>query len=154
MLGPNGEKYNISDANVEAAGGSRGGDNSSLLQGKQQDLTQKYCFVLFYCYLLLPLFSLNSFQEHVWFLWTTEQEGQILLFVQAHFDQTGFHKHNWDQNFYWKGMCGHQKFCNNTNWSMINNQGWGSVNRSVIIIQPELHWLAPYWGRELPVRSR
>lgn len=104
MLGPNGEEYNISDANVEAAGGSRGGDNSSLLQGKQQDLTQKHCFVLFYCYLLLPLFSLNSFQEHVWFLWTTEQEGQILLFVQARFDQTGFHKRNWDQNFYWKGM--------------------------------------------------
>lgn len=104
MLGPNGEEYNISDANVEAAGGSRGGDNSSLLQGKQQDLTQKHCFVLFYCYLLLPLFSLNSFQEHVWFLWTTEQEGQILLFVQARFDQTGFHKRDWDQNFYWKGM--------------------------------------------------
>lgn len=104
MLGPNGEEYNISDANVEAAGGSRGGDNSSLLQGKQQDLTQKHCFVLFYCYLLLPLFSLNSFQEHVWFLWTTEQEGQILLFVQARFDQTGFHKRNWDQNSYWKGM--------------------------------------------------
>lgn len=104
MLGPNGEEYNISDANVEAAGGSRGGDNSSLLQGKQQDLTQKHCFVLFYCYLLLPLFSLNSFQGHVWFLWTTEQEGQILLFVQARFDQTGFHKRNWDQNSYWKGM--------------------------------------------------
>lgn len=104
MLGPNGEEYNISDANVEAAGGSRGGDNSSLLQGKQQDLTQKHCFVLFYCYLLLPLFSLNSFQGHVWFLWTTEQEGQILLFVQARFDQTGFHKRDWDQNFYWKGM--------------------------------------------------
>lgn len=63
MLGPNGEKYNISDANVEAAGGSRGGDNSSLLQGKQQDLTQKYCFVLFYYYLLLPLFSLNYFKS-------------------------------------------------------------------------------------------
>lgn len=104
MLGPNGEEYNISDANVEAAGGSRGGDNSSLLQGKQHDLTQKHCFVLFYYYLLLPLFSLNSFQEHVWFLWTTEQEGQILLFVQARFDQTGFHKRNWDQNSYWKGM--------------------------------------------------
>lgn len=46
MLGPNGEEYNISDANVEAAGGSRGGDNSSLLQGKQHDLTQST--VLFY----------------------------------------------------------------------------------------------------------
>lgn len=47
MLGPNGEEYNISDANVEAAGGSRGGDNSSLLQGKAAGSNSKalFCFI-------------------------------------------------------------------------------------------------------------
>lgn len=60
MLGPNGEEYNISDANVEAAGGSRGGDNSSLLQGKQQDLIQST--VLFY-------FTVTFFSHYsVWIL--------------------------------------------------------------------------------------
>lgn len=46
MLGSNGEKYNISDADVETADGPRGGDNSSLLQGKRQCSTATFSALL------------------------------------------------------------------------------------------------------------